>query len=86
MRSDPLVLPVDSTTDCTLCSTCRYYNRLSALLCLASLAPLQLTIRSALPVDILRCSTLPVGMLGGGLVWRLVGVPFRRIVGVLVGR
>jgi hypothetical protein len=31
-------------------------------------------------------STLSVGMLGGGLVWGLVGVPFRRLVGVLVGR
>jgi hypothetical protein len=58
MRSALPVLAVDSTTDYTLSSTCRYYNRLYALFCLASLATLQLTIRSALPVDILWCSTL----------------------------
>jgi hypothetical protein len=98
MRSTLAVLPVDSKTDNTLSSTRRYYNRLSALLHLASLATLLLTIRSPLPADILRCSTLSgddtsyyllyftlsVGMLGGGLVWWLVGVPFRRLVGVLV--
>jgi hypothetical protein len=58
MRSALPVLAVDSTTDYTLSSTCRHYNRLYALLCLASLATLQLTIRSTLPVDILRCFTL----------------------------
>jgi hypothetical protein len=58
MRSALPVLPVHSKTDYTLSSTYRYYNRLSALLRLASPATLQLTIRSALPVDILRCSTL----------------------------
>jgi hypothetical protein len=58
MRSPLPILPVDSKTDYTLSSTCRYYNRLSALLCLASLVTLQLTICSTLPVDVQRCSTL----------------------------
>jgi hypothetical protein len=33
MRSALPVLPVDRTTDYMLCSTCRYYDRLSALFC-----------------------------------------------------
>jgi hypothetical protein len=43
-------MPVDITTDYPLCSTCRYYNRLSALLYLSIL---QLTTRST---DFPRCS------------------------------
>jgi hypothetical protein len=39
MRSALPVLPVDSETDYTLSSTCRYYNRLSALLWMAILYP-----------------------------------------------
>jgi hypothetical protein len=65
MRSALPILLVDSKTDYTLSSTCRYYNRLSALLYLSILCGALLCL---VMIQVTIYSTLSIGMLGGGLV------------------